>query len=351
MIDDYLPGMEFFRALDKLPSRGRRSAKVVAYTYDSRYSLQQLMDEWTPRQYDILDLRILEEDDDKTLLSVKIRRKDGSVVGRPLLLVFKLVPLAFLVTTEDSEVVRSELIYYNKYYPFLNRIFLRDRHVYEVLRDVEKQHRVDVVAKDYVVKRYYGQPKTEVCYERTSFKEAFLKAHDRRLWIDSISFILEQDSFELGRARIARNGMFHYHRMTFSRFYFLVLTSILSKFEIIHDQILNLRPRSLSYPEPSMIRLILTEDVFASKGAGEKLVGIVHEELPRWGYSVLSTNQNLVEMLVHDYSTGSSYDISVPTHSEIRVFPQTQVTNVSLAKILSVLIDNFEGDMQVEHSA
>lgn len=336
---------EFFKNLDTLKRQPNVPIKTMLFIYDFRYKLLDILNKIKPYDYEKSSYKIELEDEETLLLDLDIRKDSEKLSesnGKVFLLVYKKQPLCIMITNSDRKYFNNVLNFFNKYYPLLSRIFLRSYEIKDLLTKVEHLDKIQLAVKNYVVKRYYIKPKTEIAYEKISFDDVFKRASENFLWVDSISLDILKNSTS-GNIRINRRGLISYIGLDFSSVFSLFISKILDNYARLYSEILSERSRSLEKLEPRPLRFAIEEEIFRSSKDLEQFLQSLHKNLYNWGYSVLFKEGSYIFLLLHDYQTGSSYEILISSSSEIFVIPQTQVTSISFSTLLNFLVNTYDG--------
>jgi len=336
---------EIYKKLDTLKRQPNVPIKTMLFIYDFRYKLLDILNKIKPYDYQESSYKIELENEEHILLDLDIRRNSEKLYdsnGKVFLLVYKKQPLCIMVTNSDRKYFNNVLNFFNKYYPLLSRIFLRSYEIKELLTKVEREDKIQLAVKNYVVKRYYIKPKTEIAYEKISFEDVFKRASENFLWVDSISLDISKDTL-LGNMRINRRGLISYTWLDFCSIFSLFISKIINNYARLYSEILSERSRSLQKLEPRPLRFAIEEEIFRSSEDLEQFLQSLHKNLYNWGYSVLFKEGSYVFLLLHDYQTGSNYEILISSPSEIFVIPQTQVTSISFSTLLNFLVNTYDG--------
>ena len=148
-----------------------------------------------------------------------------------------------------------------------------------------------------------------------------------------------------GKVRLNRRGIFSYSGFVFSDLYRIFLDEAIIFFINTHLAFIKGKSRSINQIESKPLRLTLVDDVFINEES-LKIFTDRLKSLTNWGYSVISNDGIFGHIMMHDYTSGGSFDIYVSSSREIYIIPQTQVTEVSFNKLLSCILDNYEGELE-----
>ncbi len=349
-ISHFVEGGEHLKKLDNLKRFSNIPIKVMLFIYDFRYKLLDIFEKLKPYEYKSSSYSIELEDENIILLNLNVVRNSKEVPNKKnrkiFLLISKGAPFCILVTNIDRRHFSDVLNFLNKYYPLLSRIFLRSHEIRALLSKIQKEDKVAISVKSYVVKRYYVKPETRVGYKKTSFEEVFKKADEEFLWVDSIFLDITKGMFS-GSVRINRRGLISYTgNLDYSTIYSLFISKIFDKYHKIYYDILNKRSRTLQDLEPKPVRFYVDEEIFKLSEDIDQFLDSLHKNLHNWGYSVLFKEGSYLFIMLHDYQTGSSYEILISSPSEIFVIPQTQVTSISFSTLINFLVNTYDGAIE-----
>ena len=258
-----------------------------------------------------------------------------------LLLIYKQQPFAIYITNAVRTRFLSNLKFFNKYYPFFSRIFFRSKEIRSILDKLVKHDELQIEVVNYVLKRYYVNKRVDMGWEKVDYHELFERAYHNFLWVDGIYITVASKEFS-GKIRVNRKGIIQYEDLAFYTINDLVLNDVLQKYEQTHKEILSVRTRNLKHLEASPIKLILREEAFKSVDDIKQFIHLAEKGLREWGHSLLYVEGIHLCMILHDYEAGSSFDLYITSSNEIIIIPQTQVTSVSLNKLVSHIIENYD---------
>lgn len=340
----------FFKELntiEKLPHTPIRSA---IFMYDERYDLFSVLSEFKSDWDIIKNFDKIKEDKEKTLYSCKVRKNKDNEQNikkiRTFLIIYKSKRIAVLISNQRGDGWSSTLSVFKKFYPFMDRIFLRSFQILEILDYLENETGLNFLVKSYVAKRYFEKPRSEVCYEKIDYKTAFERAIEERLWVDSIWMSLKDDGNSIGNVRLNRKGIFSYSGISFSVFFNSFIKKAISFYIRTYMTILENKSRNLDSLDPKPVRIILKDEVFTENESFKKFVEMINNGLRNWGHSVIGSEGAFGQIMLQDYNSGGSFDIHIVSSKEIYIIPQTQVTTVTFNNLLRIILDNYEGDIE-----
>ncbi len=255
-------------------------------------------------------------------------------------------PYLVLISRENRKDFDQLLKELSQLYPFISRIYIRSNEIKILLSLIQSREGSSIIVKESILKRYYGDKEIERSWVEhiADFNEVFRKAKQEDIWVDSLRVSIVVKNIK-GTLRINRKGVIQYEK----GLDFLSLKSILL------DELVNLRkkviehnlprPRNLENFEVFPILFSLNEDVFKDAEDAKRLINRIQKNLKTWGYSVLLSEEGFIWLLLHDYASGSSYELMVTSKSEVVVIPQTQTSPISFNELLSFLINNYNGEV------
>ncbi|HYD03915.1 MAG TPA: hypothetical protein VEC16_06485 [Alphaproteobacteria bacterium] len=339
---------KFFRQLDGIKKLSGSPFRVTLYMYDKRCDIINIFSQFRSDISVVSNFIKISEDSSKIAYECKVEidsiRESEKDKVKSYLIISKVKQIAILVSNHRRDEYIKIVSFFNRFYPFINRVFMRSFQILEILNQLDKTNRLKIIAKSYVARRYFGKPKSEICYETNDYKTVFKNVSEDKLWVDSIllSVIREKDTFMI---RLNRKGIFSYSGITFSEIYYLVLEKMIDYFVDYLNFIEN-KGRSISKLDPSPIRISLTDDVFVDSQSFEKMLARIRTNLTDWGFSVLSSDSIFGHIMLHDYASGSCFDLYIGSSKQIDIIPQTQVTDISFNRLLSFVLDNYEGALE-----
>ncbi len=339
---------KIFARMDNIKKISHVPQKIAVFVYDDRYQNNplELFKKYNPQTYQNTTFSIEFENELWVCLKFNIVKNDVEVSkerdAEVFVLVSKKTPIVIMLTSCKREQFEDKLNYFNKFYPFLSRIFYRSFEINELLASAENLNKLNISVKSYVVKRYYEKPKTEVCYEDINYGEAFRKASENYLWVDSIQLRID----EKGMLRINRRGVISFYGFDFSSVYSWFITKIIEKQTKLYMSVLKNKSRTLDNLEPKPIKFTILDDIFKTPEDIQQLIKLIGSKLSNWGYSILYNDGPFLSMILHDYVSGSSYDLLIGSASEILIIPQTQVTPISFNQLINFLMNNYDGEIE-----
>ena len=343
----FIEGGEIAKIFDNIEKVPIASIKVAIFLYDSRLLPMDIFNRLKPYKFKNSSFKTEYEDGDNILLDFNIV-KEGGVAQRPddtqvFLQVCKKEPLAILVTNSDSVYFEEVIHFFNKFYPFLSRIFLRSEDIKNLLISAKEKSGYDITVKNYVLKRYYVKKKIESTWEIIDYLDLFKKAAQDFLWVDGIYIHMTKAEGIVGMIRINRSGILKYSHTDYTTIYKLFIKQMLDNYLEKFGSVLKEKGRSINNIEPHPIKFVMNEEIFRDSKDAEQLITLMHKSLHNWGYSILSQEGGLLFITLHDYVSGGSYDILITSISEILIIPQTQVTSLSFNKVIMFLTETYDG--------
>ncbi len=349
-ITHFLEGGSIAKIFDNIKKVPIASIKVAIFIYDTRVPPLDIFQKFKPYKFKDSNFKTSYEDDENILIEFNVIKNGGPKYddGTQIFLqILKKQPLAILVTNADSIYFEQIKQFFNKFYPFLSRIFLRSEDIKNLLNNVKGKSDYNIVVKNYVLKRYYVKKKIESTWEVIDYLDLFKKASQEFVWVDGIYIHLtkkigEKDEI-FGKVRVSRSGVLKYSRTDYTMIYTLFLKYILSEYMEKFGQVIMKKGRSLDNIEPHPVRFILNEEIFKDSKDAVQVTTLIKDRLRNWGYSILSQEGGLLYLTMHDYVSGGSYDLIITSVSEILIIPQTQVTSLSFNRILMFLTETYDG--------
>ena len=320
--------------------------KVVLFTYDNRLESEAFSDQIDRK---IKHFSINSSELTKYAFAFEIVKSDTDEKSSSLLIFSQTEPYLVLISKQNRKDFNQLLKELNKLYPFISRVFIRSREIKNLLGRIQSQEGSLIVVKESILKRYYGVKETERSWVEhiTDFNEVFEKAKQEDIWVDSLRVSIIQKRTQ-GVLRINRKGIIQYEK----GFDFLSLKTILLdelvtiRKHVIQDNLP--RPRTLDCYEVCPILFLLNEDIFSTQEDSYCLINRIQSTLVTWGYSVLLSEGGFIWLLLHDYASGSSYELIITSRSEIAVIPQTQTSLISFNELISFLITNYDGEVIID---
>jgi hypothetical protein len=343
-ISHFYAGGTVFRTLDGIRRIPKTPLRLVIFIYDTRQSFIDILNAMIE---DLTDFRYVtaHEDAENILLKISLSTNGDADGTEAYLLVYKLDPYVILVTNAGRQKLRRIISFWNAFYPLLSRIFFRSDDIRKLLAHIERQHGLEILVKDYVLKRYYVNKKIDMAWENIGYEELFEMAAENLLWVDSIHVAIAKKT-SLGNIRINRKGVIQYEGCTYSAVESLFVRSIRSKYLKFYDHFLTERSRSLENRQPHPVIFVTDEDAFRSPADTALFLKHVKQSLSNWGYSTLYEEGIYLFLLLHDYSSGSSYEILIASTSEIIVTPQMQVTSLSFNTLINFFLNHYDGRVE-----
>ncbi len=336
-----------FKILDNLRSYSNIPIKTMMFVYDYRYNILEIIDKYKSEMFKNSSYAKIIDDENTLLIDLNIVKNPEDPLtdnGKTLFLVSKKQPFGILISNTSSRKFGHIIQYFNKYYPLISRIFLRSNEIKELLNSLEEEN-AKIIVRNYVLKRYYVKRKIDVGYEVINHNELFKIAQDNFLWVDSIQIDISTDNFN-GKIRINRRGRISYRGLDYSTIFSLLIEKIITKYSKKHSDILVKKSRTLNNLEPQPVRFFVDEEIFNSHDDIEQFLKSMHTNFNNWGYSILFNEGSYLLAILHDYQTGSSYDIIISSPSEVYIIPQTQVTSISFNALINFFIKNYDGEVE-----
>lgn len=322
-----------------------RSTKIVLFTYDKRLDddLFLIIFKRTLKKFSIANIKTNDYATAIEFVSCIDNHDTSSMI-----LISKNEPYLYLICRENRNVFNILLKEFNKLYPFMSRIYLRSREIKNVLTSIQSQDGATIVVKESILKRYYGDREVQRSWvDISDYNEVFQKAKQEYIWVDGLRVSISLKSVD-GTFRINRKGVIQYENgIDFLAVKQIILDKIIiSKNKILIDQ--TPKARDFNNLDVKSYLFKLSEDAFTTSDDAQNLILRINKSLKTWGYSSILSEDGFLWLLLHDYASGSSYEIMITTNSEIAIMPQTQASLVSFNELIGFLVRNYDGEVICE---
>jgi len=362
-IGTFLDQKEINIFLDAIPTVPVAPIKLAFYAVDERYTFLEIFEAWKPSEYTEVSLNVVSETEKFTLCKMDIslpekfkitcpKCKEGffeselfgdSSKGVAYFLRFKNIPFAIVISNSHFKESDYVFSFFNRYYPFLTRIFLRAKQLADVLRQIEKTNMFgeQVYSQDFILKRYYAGKETERHYKKRDFESIFVEAKSKGLWLDNITFRTESK----GRIQLSRDGKIQYYDdFVFSDIHpliDLIINTYLESYEILTEA-----NRRRKEGKIASIKILLENPVFVENDAVDYFIGYLNN-YKESDVTILSRNGPFFESSLVDYKTGSSVDICIYDSKIITIIPQFQVSNISIINLINYILEEYDGKVEI----
>lgn len=356
--DEDGPLLKRIESLDRI---GSTPMKAMILLEDPRINFTELIDRWVPSQYEGTSYE-KEEYENYYIVKLDIvnRKKQDSLYECPtcgesiskdeliehglqseLLLVFSKNQddsVFYLITNEGSTELEIDLGFFNSLYPFISRVGFRSKQLRKVLTEVSEDEEVKV--KNYVAKRYYGEKTTiEEHPEDMSVQDAFQRARSEDTWIDSIACEVDGN-----RVRLSRSGPLHYYQdYRFSDFLDEILTPLLRETTEKYRKLLSDRSRDSESMDVKPLVFETENNVFSSEDEGSNLIKEINS-IDSFEVARVNEDKSMPELMIKDYKSGASFNLDVISTDKMAINPQTQVTEISLYKLINKISERYDGE-------
>lgn len=361
-ISTFLDNEAINRYLDSIPKIPSAPVKIALYAFDERYNFEEIFKEWCPTEYTAVSLNRTAETDKYILFTFEMilpdkfkkkcpgceheffasdfeERKNKDVI---YLLQLKGLPFAIVISNSHFQESDYTFSFFDSYYPFMTRIFVRAHQLVKILRDIEQKKLFgeNVYSSEFILKKYFIEKVTERHYKKRDFESIFVEAEKSGLWLDNITFRVE----EKGRLQLSRDGKVQYYDSFVFSDILIVIDMILSNYLESYELIKSIKQKRQE-GEFKAIKIILDEALHTDTSNSNPLIPYL-EGYPQASLTILSQNGPFFEATVIDYSTGSSFDICVYDSKTISIIPQFQATTVSLIKVVNYLLEEYDGKIE-----
>lgn len=363
-LDHFDEDGDLIREIEGLEHLSSAPKKVMLFFEDGRKGFLDIIDSWLPEKYkntkyesvgnfenfEVVSIIIVNDETDDQKFSCP---KCGEILDEEDILehgvtskIYLIFPkdrnrnYFYLVTNKASNELKTDLGFFNAYYPLISRVAFRSRHIRASLENLESKK--DLKVRNYVAKRYYGDKTTTERHEPDgiSVEDAFSRAQRNDTWIDSLA--CEVDGT---RIRVSRNGLVQYYQgYRYGEIYSDLLKPL---FEEAEERFKEISNRNIQKGDTFIYE---TENaVFDQKSAGEELINIISSGN---NYDVAKMSPDIIkpELLVKDYDSASSFAVNVISNREILIHPESEVTNIALNNLINKIADKYEGGIIDGHS-
>ncbi|MBU0459771.1 MAG: hypothetical protein KJ771_03100 [Nanoarchaeota archaeon] len=362
-IGTFLDQKEINFFLDSIPPVPVAPIKLAFYAIDERYSFLEIFEEWKPSEFEGTKLNQISETEKFSLYKFEIGLPDKfkkkcpkcneeffeselsgeNSQGITYFLRFKKIP--FVIVLSNSHFKESDYVFsfFNRYYPFLTRIFLRAKQLGGILKQIENTNMFgeQVYSQDFILKKYYAGKETERHYKKRDFESIFAEAKQKGLWLDNITFRVE----EKGRIQLSRDGKVQYYDdFIFSDMHpliDLIINTYLQSYDILNEA--NNRRKD---GKITSIKIILDEPAFVESEDCDSFLKYLNS-YKESDVTILSRNGPFFEASLVDYKTGSSIDICVYDSKIITIIPQFQVTTIPLVNLINYILEEYDGKVEI----
>lgn len=227
--------------------------------------------------------------------------------------------------------------YFSKFYPEVSRIFFTSYQIRNILENMSKNTKSEILVSRFVVNRRYPDSSTDVKYEhqKISYIQAFLEAQKENYWVSSLN--LFADNLD---AYISREGYFKLNGGSFRFFNENILKQALTFAENKKKFYSNRERTKDSDYQPKPLIIQFNHSLFNSTQDINNLIKKVFDSIPDSSYSISHFNPYL-QMSFTDFGDGSSFDVWVINKDKINIVPQFRSTHSSLTKIINSIFENF----------
>lgn len=321
--------------------RSRGCIRIASFI--SEVSFDELIDEEFPEleKVEIDFKKKVHQEDGFVLWNYAISRE---VRGRKIkgsFLVLQIGYFVFLITGYPPSFLRKGIMYVaRQMYPDIMVAYITAEEIYEILRNLSKAKRTELLYSKYVAKKVFGERFTSLGYARGPYTEAFKKARDARprLWIDSIR-VFSEDGTQID-FRLSREGHLTYYKGNFENYY----EHILAPFEEYCNRRLKIfEKRGRRETIDKELRPLLIQydsKVFEDPSVRKQLINVI-AEYDFCNFSVIHKGNPHVYLNIVDRVDNSTFSLRTYGSDSLIIAPEVKATKASLMRFSKHLIDKF----------
>jgi len=341
MIENRLPptiGMIINQYSEAFLKRSRGCIRVTSLISDLYFD--ELMDRELPEfeEVEVVHKKIHEEEGFVIWnYSMKRETSKGKIEGS--FLVLQIGYLIFVVTGNPPSFLREGIMYLvRKTYPDIVIAYITAEEIYKILENFSKSKEVKLLYSKFVGKRMFGKRFTSLGYGTEPFLEAFKKARNDGVWIDSIRVFSENGSkidFNL-----SRGGRLTYYRGNFEEYYEHILTSIE---EYCSKRLKVFEKRGRRESRDKELRPILIQfdsKVFEDSFVRKQLINVV-ANYDYCNYSIIHDGNPHVYMNIVDRIDNSTFSLRTYGSDALFIAPKVKATKASLMRFSKHIMDKF----------
>jgi hypothetical protein len=110
-----------------------------------------------------------------------------------------------------------------------------------------------------------------------------------------------------------------------------------------YQEILSGRSRDSESMDVKPIIFTTENSVFSSDNEGENLVKEINS-IDSFEVARVNENKSMPELMIKDYKSGASFNLDVISTDKMSINPQTQVTEISLYKLINKISERYDGE-------
>lgn len=266
----------------------------------------------------------------------------GKVEGN--FLVLQVDYFIFVITQSNPSFLREGVMYLSRMlYPNLMISYITAEEIFEILQHFSKARKTELLYSKYVAKKMFGRPFTSLGYaakkeKNFPFTEAFSKARNLGLWIDSIRVFSEDDSKI--DFRLSRGGLLTYYRGTFEGYYNDVLEPV-QEYSIKRMKIFEKKGRRENPDkEPQPLLINFDSKVFEDAFIRKELVNVI-ASYDFCNYSVIHSGNPHVYINIVDRVDNSAFSLRTYGSDSLVIVPEVKATQASLMRFSKHIMDKF----------
>jgi hypothetical protein len=330
----------------------RRSRGCVRITsFISDFYFDEMIDREVQGQKEIeCNYKKIHEEEGFVLWSCSLRRDLKGELVEGSFLVLQVGYFIYVITGSPPSFLREGIIYLaKKMYPDMAIAYITAREIYEILENLSRKKEKKFFYTKFVAKKMFGKKFTGLGYAETDpFQEAFQRASNEGLWIDSIR-VFSEDQAKID-FRLSRAGYLAYHRGNFEEYYKFVL-ALIDEYCSKRLKIFEKRGRKETPDRESRPILIqFDSEVFEDKSVRKQLIDVI-ADYDYCNYAVIHDGNPHVYLNLVDRVDNSTFSLRTYGANALLVAPQVKATKSSLMRFSKHIMDRFREGKIVDFSA
>lgn len=251
----------------------------------------------------------------------------------------------FVITESHPSFLREGVMYLSReLYPNLMISYVTAEEIFEILQHFSKARKTELLYSKYVAKKMFGRPFTALGYaakkeeKNLPFTEAFSKARNLGLWIDSIRVFSEDDpriDF-----RLSRGGFLTYYLGSFEGYYNDILVPIqdysVKRLKVFEKK--GRRENPDKEPRPFLINF--DSNVFEDTFIRKELVNVI-ASYDFCNYSVIHDGNPHVYINIVDRVDNSAFSLRTYGSDSLVIVPEVKATKASLMRFSKHIMEKF----------
>jgi hypothetical protein len=323
--------------------RSRGSVTIVFFISDLNF--EKLIDkEISDLENVTIEHKKVHEENEFTLWNCTMNRRirRGKVEGS--FLVLQVGYFIFAITESNPSFLREGLMYLSRMlYPNLMISYITAEEIFQILQRFSQARKIELLYSKYVAKKMFGRPFTSLGYaakkeKNFPFTEAFSKARNLGLWIDSIR-VFSQDDSKID-FRLSRGGLLTYYCGSFEGYYNDVLVPV-EDYSIKRMRIFEKKGRRESPgKEPQPLLINFDSKVFEDAFIRKELVNVI-ASYDFCNYSVIHNGNPHVYINIVDRVDNSAFSLRTYGSDSLVIVPEVKATQASLMRFSKHIMDKF----------